>query len=211
MVLNKFKQRYLDSIHYTTLNYRILFPNMAIKMAKTTLKLNPRIFYWTIFLQYKSYSRAAWISFQTWLRLWEASIVETNVHWSVVINDWESLSIESWESSLQRSFVVIFSLDQWFSSDVINSGDLWWMELNVIRSSWGLVNSSSANSFNKERVVDLHVDNVSDLLSVLSKDLVEFFSLDEGSWETVKDHTSETTGSNKISYVNTKMGSLGLF
>lgn len=53
----------------------------------------------------------------------------------VVVGDGLSLFMVTFETLHESLGVVIRSLDQWFASDIVLTGDLWWVEFLVVGST----------------------------------------------------------------------------
>jgi hypothetical protein len=111
---------------------------------------------------------------------------------SVVVKNWGSLAVISWHSLFKDLSIVILSLDQWLSSDIINIINLGRVELNMIWSSTWWMDSSSFDSLNKNIIINLELKNSIDFLLFLAKHAIKLFSLNVGSWETIKKNTSFT-------------------
>ncbi len=89
--------------------------------------------------------------------------------------------------ALLKSFsIVVFALHQWFSSDVINTFNLWWIELGVIAATASLMDSSALNSFDKDLIINFQFQNLINLHAASSKHLVQLFSLDLSAREAVE-------------------------
>merc|ERR1712070_853489 len=71
---------------------------------------------------------------------------EEHILLSVEIENWSGLLVVGSHSLSESFFVVVWSLHKILAGDVILSLDLWWVELDVIRSSGRFMNSSSLNS-----------------------------------------------------------------
>ena len=108
----------------------------------------------------------------------------------IVVQDWSGLFMVSIESLDEGLLGIISSLNQWLSSNVVNSILLWWVELHVIASAGCLVDSSSLDSLNEYIVINLELNNLVDFLSGRFEHGIELLGLDGGSWETVEEHAS---------------------
>ncbi len=80
----------------------------------------------------------------------------------VIVKDGGSLGVVSLHALLKYFCVVIFALDQGFSSLIIDSCDFGWVELDVVGSPTGKVDSTPLNTLNKDIVIDLELNGLVD-------------------------------------------------
>lgn len=83
----------------------------------------------------------------------------------VVSDHGYSLGVVRPQSLLKSLSVVIASLNEWFSSDVVSHRCLWWVEDFVVGSARSRVNQSTGDTGYQKAVVDLKLDGVLERLA----------------------------------------------
>ena len=125
-------------------------------------------------------------------------------HISVVLENWLSEIMVLFQSILQHSFIVILSLDQTFTSDIIFSLNFRRIELNMIASSALRMDSSSSNSFNQSLIIYLELNNLVQLFIPFLKDIVQSLSLSEVSGVSIKNITISAFWRLKLTFNKTQ-------
>lgn len=109
----------------------------------------------------------------------------------VVVGDFGGLLVVCTQSLSQCLGVVVGSLDQGFTSNVVSHGLLWWGKLLVVRSSRSWVDQTTSDTRDEERVLDLELDGMVELLRLGVQHVVELLSLGCGSGEAVEDEARQ--------------------
>ena len=96
------------------------------------------------------------------------------------------------KSGHQSVFVVVRSLVEVFTSDIILALNLGRIELGVVSSARGFVDSSTLDSFDENLIISLKLNSFINLLSFGLEDFVKLLSLYGGSWESIEEDASLT-------------------
>lgn len=113
---------------------------------------------------------------------------EKHILFGVVSENWSSFLVVALKTGLQGLGVVVGSLDEGLTSDVIFALDLGWIELDVVGSSRCLVNPSTLDSLNEDLVINFEFNDLVDLAAGLAEHLVELLSLYHSSRESIQKH-----------------------
>lgn len=90
------------------------------------------------------------------------------------------------QSLAQCLSIIVGSLDERLSSDIVFHKLLWWVKDLVVGSARGRVDQSAGDSVDEELVVNLQLDGVFQRLVLSLQHFVEAFSLGDGSWEAIE-------------------------
>lgn len=107
----------------------------------------------------------------------------------VVLGNRRGLGVILLQTSLEGFGIVIWSLDEWLTSLIILTFNLWWIELHVVGSARGLVDPSALDTLDQDVILDLELQHLVDLLSSLFEHGIEFAGLLNGPWESIQKET----------------------
>ena len=100
--------------------------------------------------------------------------------------------MERSHSRLEGFFSIIFTMDEWFSSDIVFAFNLRWVESKMIASSTTWMDSPANDSFSKFIFVYLEFKNLVDIHLSVFDHSIKFFGLRHSSRETIEKDTSFT-------------------
>ena len=90
--------------------------------------------------------------------------------------------------------VIVLALDEGFTSEIVMTLNLRGVELDMVGTTGGRVDTTALNTLNKDIVIDLELNSLVNDCLLLLEHAIELLSLDSGSWETVKEHSALTLG-----------------
>lgn len=90
------------------------------------------------------------------------------------------------QTSLESLLVIVASLDEGLTRDVVGHGSLGRVEDLVVRPARRRVDETAGDAGNEEAVVDLQLNRMHQLLLVRSEHLVQALGLGDGARESVE-------------------------
>lgn len=110
---------------------------------------------------------------------------------AIVVDHRGGLGVVSTEALLQCVRVIVAALDEGLASNVILHVLLGRVEGGVVRSAGRRVDKATGDAGDEERIVDLQLDGVLQLLLALRKHGIEALRLGNGARETVENESAQ--------------------